>query len=70
MASPFVQGQLRNEPITCSIHTECAHCGRPLQLEVNSDLTYRLETEGAAPLLFVPVVDFSRLKGPSIIDDF
>jgi hypothetical protein len=25
---------------------------------------------GAAPLVFAPLVDFKRLRGPSIIDDF
>lgn len=36
---PFVQGQLRQESLTFSIETECAHCGRPLHIEMDSTLS-------------------------------
>ena len=67
---PFVQGHLRNEPITVTIRTECAHCAQPMQIEVDSDLTSRLVDEGADPLVFIPHVNFEKLKDPSIIDAF
>jgi hypothetical protein len=66
---PFVQGHLRNEPIAISIETECAHCSRPIQIEVDSELNYRV-AEGAELMVFVPLVDFKKLKDPSIIDAF
>ena len=74
---PFVQGHLRNESISISIETECAHCYRSIRIEVDSamdsepdsGLSYRV-VEGADPLLFVPHVNFEKLKDPSIIDAF
>ena len=53
-----------------SIETECAHCGRPLHIEMNSDLRNSVTELGATPLVFAPMVDFDRLKDPSIIDAF
>lgn len=66
---PFVQGHLRNESLTVTIASECAHCARPLGLEIDSALRYRV-LEGSDPLLFVPLLDFQKLKAPNIIDDF
>ncbi len=67
---PFVEGQLRHESLRISFTSECAHCGRALQIEIGSDLTYRVEPEAAGALVFVPIVDFARLRAKSIIDDF
>jgi hypothetical protein len=67
---PFVQGQLRAEPLSFVISTECAHCGQPLHLEMDSELNYRVVEPGADPLVFVPLVDFDKLDDPSIIDAF
>ncbi len=78
---PFVQGHLRNEPVGVTIETECAHCSRSIRIEVDSAvnsgpdsepdsaLSYRV-VEGTGPLVFVPHVDFEKLKDPSIIDAF
>jgi len=66
---PFVQGHLRNESVAVSIRTECAHCARWMQIEVDSQLRYRV-AEGADPLIFIPLVDFEKLKDPSIIHAF
>jgi hypothetical protein len=65
-----VQGQLRGEPLTVSIETECAHCHQPLHLEIDADLNYRVVEADAQPLVFAPLVDFDRLSDPSIIDAF
>ena len=70
IATPFVQGRLRNESLSVSVQTECAHCSRPLHLEIDSDLKYRVEGEATEPLVFVPLVNFSKLTEPSIIDAF
>ena len=67
---PFVQGHLRHDSVTVAFQSECAHCGRPLQIEIGSDLAYRVDSEAAAALVFVPLVDFARLRAKSIIDDF
>ena len=70
---PFVQGHLRNEPVAISIETECAHCSRSIRIELESapesELSYRV-VEGTDPLVFIPHVDFEKLKDPSIIDAF
>ena len=54
--------------VTCA--SECAHCGRALRIEIGSDLTYRVDVEAAGALIFVPLVDFAKLRAKSIIDDF
>ena len=65
-----MQGQLRHEKLSFLIETECAHCGKPIHIEIDSDLNYSVLETDADPLVFVPSVDFSRLKDPSIIDGF
>ncbi len=65
-----MQGQLRGEDLNFRIETQCGHCGEPLTLEMDSRLNYRVVQPGAAPLIFVPMVDFGRLEDPSIIDAF
>jgi len=95
---PFVQGQLRKEHLSIRVETQCAHCGQPIEIEIDSDLKYRVlpvetqdiasprlrESAGGAetqylaslpaqvpdPVIFAPMVDFERLKDPSIIDAF
>ena len=66
---PFVQGHLRSQALQITIESECAHCARPIRLELDSELRCRV-LEGEAPLAFLPLVDFEKLKAPSIIDDF
>lgn len=66
---PFVQGHLRNEPLSITVETECAHCSEPIRIEMNSELDCHV-LEDTDPLVFVPIVDFERLKDPSIIDGF
>jgi hypothetical protein len=67
---PFVQGHLRNESITVTIKTQCAHCARPMQIEIDSELRYHCDAEDAEPMVFIPHVNFEKLKDPSIIDAF
>lgn len=65
-----MQGQLRKETLTFTIQTECAHCGKEIQIEMDSELNYSLSDPNAKPLIFVPTVDFGKLEDPSIIDAF
>ena len=67
---PFVQGHLRRESLAVTFSSECAHCARPLKIEVDSELNYQVEQNEADPLVFVPLVDFAKLKDLSIIDSF
>ena len=66
---PFVQGHLRNELLSIEFSTECGHCARPIHIEIDSELDCRV-AEDTEPLVFVPMVDFEKLKEPSIIDGF
>jgi len=65
-----VQGQLRKQALSVAITTECAHCGEPIHLKIDSELNSRVVEEGAKPLVFVPLLDLGKLKDPSIIDGF
>jgi hypothetical protein len=67
---PFVQGRLRSEPLSVAVRTECAHCAQPINFEIDSELEYRIEEKEAAPLVFVPTVNFGELTEPSIVDVF
>ena len=51
------------------IDTECAHCERPIRLEIDSNLEYRVKSGGATPLVCNTFVAVSGLS-PSIIDGF
>lgn len=70
IATPFVQGQLRKEALSFTIESECGHCGKPLHIEMDSQLNYTVIEQDAQPLIFVPMVDFNKLEDPSIIDAF
>ena len=67
---PFVQGHLRHEPLAVTFRTACAHCARPLCIAVDSALDYRVAENEARPLVFLPLVNFAKLRATSIIDDF
>ncbi len=46
------------------------HCGKPLHIEVDSELKHFMVKEDTNPLVFIPLVDFDKLTDPSIIDAF
>ena len=56
--------------MTVSIQSECGHCHKPLNLEIDSDLNFHVQEPQAAPLVFVPMVNFQKLDDLSIIDAF
>ncbi len=70
VATPFVQGRLRDEALSFDVTTECACCRRPIRFTMHHDLSYRLAEPDSSPMFFVPMVDFTRLRAKSIIDDF
>lgn len=51
------------------IKTECEHCHEPIQIEIDSELKYRVVGRETEPLVYVPMVDVQKLE-PSIIDGF
>jgi len=66
---PFVQGQLRGESLSFVIQTECGHCHKPFQIEIDSELNYRVREGATEPLVYSPLLDVQELE-PSIIDGF
>lgn len=70
MATPFVQGRLRNAFLSCTTQTKCGHCDRSIVIELDSELNYRILEGPADPLVFLPFVDLPQVKDPSIIDVF
>ena len=70
MATPFVQGQLLNKDLSCTIETECAISGRPVVFELDSDLGYRVRPPAEKPVFFTPILDLHTLDAPCIVDDF
>jgi hypothetical protein len=69
-AAALVLGRLLRRKLTVDIRSICAQSGRPLRLEVSSDLSWRVDGESAQPLLFTPSVDWSKLGARNIIDDY
>ena len=69
-ATPFVQGRLREEKVSVTVDTECAHCQRSMRLTIDSAMNWSCPEADCRPVLFVPEVDFSRLEDPSIIEAF
>jgi hypothetical protein len=67
---PFVQGRLRETPLRVTIASRCAHCDRPIDVEIDSDLGFGLRESAAKPVICIPIVDFAKLRAPNIIDDF
>jgi hypothetical protein len=65
-----VQGKLRNEQLSFDIESECACCKKPIRFAMNHDLSYTLADTNSDPIFFVPIVDFTRLKAPSIVERF
>jgi hypothetical protein len=65
-----VQGRLRKKPLSITVNTECAHCGRAMAMTLDQDLNLRLDDEKCRPIIFVPDVNPFKLAEPSIVDSF
>jgi hypothetical protein len=65
-----VQGKLRNQYLKVKIESQCAHCSTPMEIEIDSDLNYKTGKKECQPVIFVPDVNFFKLKDDSIIDSF
>jgi len=52
------------------VKTECAHCSKPMEIEIDSDLNYKAKEEGCEPVVFVPDINLFELEEDSIIDSF
>ena len=70
LATPFVQGHLRNEPVSITVETRCEHCGEPITFVVDSDMHITAVQPGAKPMVFSPAVEVLDIEAPTIVDDF
>jgi hypothetical protein len=65
-----VQGRLREESISVTINSVCAHCDHPIEIKMDSDMNYKVAQENADPLIFHPQIDWESFSAPNIISDF
>ena len=65
-----MQGHLRGEPISITVETRCEHCFEPITLEIDSEMSVRVEAEAARPMVFTPDVNVFDVEAPTIVDDF
>jgi hypothetical protein len=56
--------------LSARVRTICAISGRPLRLNIDSDVSWRVDRGSAQPLLFVPSLDWRAFRAPNIIDDY
>lgn len=63
-----MQGKLSNRTLSATLTTECAQSGQTLRFRVESDLAVELLTEGAQPVISVPLNNFKKL-GVKVIYD-
>ncbi len=69
-AAAFVLGRLLRRRIRVDLRSVCGQTGRILRFDIASDLTWRVTTKGAQPLLFVPSVNWEGFRGANIINDY
>ncbi|HEV2580182.1 MAG TPA: hypothetical protein VGT44_04955 [Ktedonobacteraceae bacterium] len=65
-----MQGHLGHENLSVEIATACAHCGQPIHIGLDSALRWSIQEPDAAPLVFMPDVDWGRFTEPTILDAY
>lgn len=65
-----MQGRYRDDLQTVTIDTQCACCSQSLTITFDRELNFQVKQAGADPQVFVPLVNFDKLKALNIIDDF
>lgn len=63
-----MQGRILERSLTATLRTECAQSGRALEMTVDSDLNIDLRTQGATPVVSIPLINFKKL-GLKVIYD-
>ena len=64
------QKEPQKKPISFDIRSECAESNQSIHIEIDSELNYRVVNEDADLRIYIPVIDFAKLKEPSIVDVF
>jgi hypothetical protein len=65
-----VYGRLQNKELTFTIDSKCANSGKPIKIELDSELNITAMTDGAEPMYSMPIINSDRMKEPSIVDVF
>jgi hypothetical protein len=52
------------------VESECHHCSRPLTMDVDERLRFRVLSRGASPLIFEPDMNWNNFSGANIIHDY
>jgi hypothetical protein len=56
--------------MTYTIDTTCANSGRPIKIELDSELNIFGMTEGASPMYCLVLMNTDKMKETSIVDVF
>jgi Alkylmercury lyase len=70
LAVPFVEGQLRGDYLSVEIETKCSHCSQAMHFTVDSRMRVSVREAQAAPLVFMPDVDWVHFAERTIIDSY
>jgi len=65
-----VQGQLRKEYISVEVETTCKHCNQALHFVIDSEMQFSVRESDAAPLVFMPDIDWNNFAENTIIDSY
>jgi hypothetical protein len=65
-----VQGQLENKYLSVEIQTKCRHCDQEIYIDLDSDMRVFVHEQDAAPLIFMPDVDWNTFAERTIIDSY
>jgi len=65
-----VQGKLQNKNISVEIDTKCKHCDQHLHILADNSMRVSVREQGAAPLIFMPDIDWEHFTQRTIIDAY
>ena len=65
-----MQGRLKNKFVSVEIETKCQHCDQILHINLDSSMQVSVRETGAAPLVFMPDVDWTAFTERTIIDSY
>ena len=56
--------------LSFTIQTRCANSGRPIEIDLDSEMDISRVTDGSDPMFCLPIVSLAKTKRPSIVDIF
>jgi hypothetical protein len=49
------------------IQSECVHCGKAMNIQVDGEMNFEVKEADASPLIFEPKIDWDGFDQPNII---